>query len=66
MNPWDVVTWLSSAALAVSAVLIFAFFLRDVRSIFDREMHHPDDEPPSPPAPSSAEGEASGANSTRT
>ena len=39
MNPWDVVTWLAAVALALSAVVIFGFFLRDARSIFDREMH---------------------------
>lgn len=44
MNPWDVVTWLSAVALAASALVIFVFFLRDARSILDREMHHPDDE----------------------
>jgi hypothetical protein len=44
MNAWDVVTWLSSGALAASAVLIFAFFLRDARSILTREMHPHEDE----------------------
>jgi hypothetical protein len=44
MNAWDVVTWLSSVALAASAVLIFAFFLRDARSILTREMHGHEDE----------------------
>jgi len=39
MNPWDVLTWISSLALGASALLIFGFFLRDARSIFDREMH---------------------------
>jgi len=39
MNPWDIVTWLAAVALATSAVVIFGFFLRDARSIFDREMH---------------------------
>jgi hypothetical protein len=44
MNPWDVVTWLSAIALAASAVGIFGFFLRDARSILDREMHGHDDD----------------------
>ncbi len=39
MNPWDFVTWVSAVLLAGSAVVIFAFFLRDARSILDREMH---------------------------
>jgi hypothetical protein len=45
MNAWDAFTWLSSVALAASAVWIFWFFLRDVRSILNREMHgHDEDE----------------------
>ena len=44
MNAWDVVTWLSSITLGASAVLIFAFFLRDARSILNREMHGHDEE----------------------
>ncbi len=44
MNAWDIVTWLSSVALAVSAVWIFVFFLRDASSILDREMHGHDEE----------------------
>ncbi|MBW2289193.1 MAG: hypothetical protein JRG80_03565 [Deltaproteobacteria bacterium] len=44
MNAWDVVTWLSAVALAASAVVIFWFFLRDARSILNREMHGHDDE----------------------
>jgi hypothetical protein len=39
MNPWDAFTWLSSVALAASAVWIFWFFLRDARSILNRDMH---------------------------
>lgn len=42
MNPWDAVTWFSAFTLAASAVVIFAFFVRDARSILNREMH--DDE----------------------
>ena len=37
MNGWDVFTWVSAAALAVSALLIFGFFLRDVGGILRRE-----------------------------
>ncbi|MBW2231603.1 MAG: hypothetical protein JRH17_14550 [Deltaproteobacteria bacterium] len=33
MNGWDVLTWLSSVALGVSAIVIFVFFLKDARSI---------------------------------
>ncbi len=44
MNPWDAATWLAAAALAAAAVGIFGFFLRDARSIFDREMRDPDAE----------------------
>ena len=47
MNPWDAVTWLAAVALAAAAVGIFGFFLRDARSIFDREMRDPDAEPKS-------------------
>jgi hypothetical protein len=47
MNPWDLATWLSAIALAGSAVVIFVFFLRDARSILNREMHGHDDEEPS-------------------
>jgi hypothetical protein len=43
MNAWDLVTWIAAAALASSAVVIFAFFLRDARSILDREMHTDDE-----------------------
>ena len=33
MNPWDLVTYFGSAALGLSAVVIFLFFLRDARKI---------------------------------
>ena len=63
MNPWDVVTWLSAVVLGVTAVVIFGYFLRDARSILNREMRGHDEEgenssssgatpgtaPPSPP-----------------
>ncbi len=44
MNPWDFVTWLCSVVLATSAAGIFGFFLRDARSILNREMHGHDEE----------------------
>lgn len=37
MNPWDLVTWLSAAGLAVGTVVIFVLFLRDAREILGRE-----------------------------
>jgi len=36
MNPWDLFTWLSSAALGVAAVAIFVLFLRDVGEFINR------------------------------
>ncbi len=57
MNPWDFVTWLSAVLRATAAVGIFGFFVRDARSIFDREMRDQDEEPKS----SSASGSAAGA-----
>ena len=56
MNAWDFVTWLSSIALGASAVVIFGYFLRDARSILNREMRDQDEEPKS----SSASGAAGG------
>ena len=44
MNPWDVVTWMASVALAASAVGIFCFFLRDARGILERHQDPSDDE----------------------
>jgi hypothetical protein len=44
MNPWDAFTWVASVALALSAVGIFWFFLRDARSILNRDMHDHHDE----------------------
>jgi hypothetical protein len=50
MNPWDAFTWFSAVSLATSAVLIFAFFARDARSILERDMHEHHDAPePGPP-----------------
>ncbi len=47
MNAWDFVTWVASIALAVSAVVIFGFFLRDARGILNRDLH-PSDEDSAP------------------
>ena len=44
MNGWDVFTWITCAALAGSAVVIFAFFLRDARSILRGQRRDPDRE----------------------
>ena len=48
MNAWDAVTWFSSIVLAVSALVIFVFFMRDAGSILNREMHGHDEEADSP------------------
>lgn len=45
MNGWDAFTWFCSAALAGAAVVIFAYFLRDARTILSRDTH--DHEEPS-------------------
>ena len=45
MNPWDFVTWVSAVLLAGSAAAIFYFFMRDARSILNREMHDHDEDP---------------------
>jgi len=37
MNGWDVLTWLSAAALAGSAIAIFVLFLRDAGKILHRQ-----------------------------
>jgi hypothetical protein len=58
MNAWDFVTWLSSVVLGLSAVVIFVFFLRDARSILNREMHGHDEEPENSSASRSAAGGA--------
>ncbi len=54
MNAWDFVTWLSAVVLGASAVVIFGFFLRDARSILNREMRHQDEEPKRSSASASA------------
>ena len=44
MNAWDIFTWICAIALAVSAVVIFGFFLRDARGILERDLHHSDED----------------------
>ena len=44
MNGWDLFTWISSGVLAVSALLIFGFFLRDAGGILRGERRKQDDE----------------------
>jgi hypothetical protein len=44
MNGWDLLTWLMSALLAGSAVVIFLLFLRDARGILKHVEHPEDDE----------------------
>ncbi len=42
MNGWDLFTYLSSMGLGISAVVIFAYFLRDARELLNpskREKH---------------------------
>jgi hypothetical protein len=48
MNPWDIATWIAALILAVVAVVIFGFFLRDAGSILRREMHDPSTDSESP------------------
>lgn len=36
MNGWDLFTWLASALLAGSALVIFALFLKDARGLLER------------------------------
>ena len=44
MNGWDFFTWVCAIALAVSAVVIFGFFLRDARGILERDLHRSDED----------------------
>ncbi len=44
MNAWDVFTWICALALAVSAAVIFGFFLRDARGILERDLHKSDED----------------------
>ena len=43
MNGWDLFTWIMALVLAGSAVIIFAYFLRDARGIIKQESEEPDD-----------------------
>jgi hypothetical protein len=43
VNGWDVLTYLCSAGLGVSAVVIFGFFLRDARELLQRPGDKDDD-----------------------
>ena len=44
MSGWEIFTWFSAIALAVSAVVIFALFLRDARGILERDLHQSDED----------------------
>ena len=44
MNGWDLFTYLMCAVLAGSAIVIFALFLRDARSIIEGSAKEDDDE----------------------
>ena len=44
MSGWEIFTWFSAIALAVSGVVIFGFFLRDARGILQRNVHQSDDD----------------------
>jgi hypothetical protein len=44
VSGWEIFTWFSAIALAVSGVVIFGFFLRDARGILERDLHHSDDD----------------------
>jgi len=44
VNAWDIFTWICAIALAVSAVVIFGFFLRDARGILERDLQHADED----------------------
>ena len=44
MNGWDLFTWIMALVLAGSAVIIFAYFLRDARGILKRESEEQNDE----------------------
>ena len=43
MNAWDLFTWICSAALGVSAILIFGFFLRDAGDVISGGKREVDD-----------------------
>jgi len=37
VNPWDIFTWLMSATLGISALVIFVHFLKDLRGMLGDE-----------------------------
>lgn len=43
MNGWDAFTWIMAVVLAGSALVIFAYFLRDARGVLNRSRDEPDD-----------------------
>ncbi len=43
MNGWDLLTWVMALLLAGSAIVMFAYFLRDARVILNRDRQEPDD-----------------------
>ncbi|MCZ6619119.1 MAG: hypothetical protein O7E57_13415 [Gammaproteobacteria bacterium] len=44
MNGWDTFTWIMALVLAGSALVIFAYFLRDARGVLNRGRdEEPDD-----------------------
>jgi hypothetical protein len=44
VNGWEIFTWFSAIALALSAVVIFGLFLRDARKVLERDLHDSDDD----------------------
>ena len=43
MNGWDLFTWIMALVLAGTAIVIFAYFLRDAGGILNRDREDPDD-----------------------
>jgi len=37
VNPWDVFTWIMSATLGISALVIFVYFLKDLSGMLEHE-----------------------------
>ena len=44
MNGWDIFTWFACAVLAGSALVIFAFFWRDIGDVLRGQRHDTDEE----------------------
>jgi len=44
MNPRDLFTWISAALLAGCAIVIFAFFAKDARKIFEGDRRDRDED----------------------